>query len=92
MEILKAISLITGVGGLDFGFEAAGFETAVAVEMDVVCCRTLRLNRLWTVIENNVHDMTSKDPGTATGQTGEKGQAYSAPAAACHDPRSGARN
>ena len=37
---LKAISLYTGVGGLDFGFEEAGFRTVVAVESDPVCCRT----------------------------------------------------
>jgi len=57
----KAISLFTGVGGLDFGFEAAGFETAVAVEMDAVCCRTLRLNRPWPVIEGDIHSVTSNE-------------------------------
>jgi DNA (cytosine-5)-methyltransferase 1 len=46
---------------LDFGFEAAGFETAVAVEMDAVCCRTLRLNRRWPVIERDIHGVTSKE-------------------------------
>ena len=35
------ISLYTGAGGLDYGFEAAGFETAVALEMDRDCVRTL---------------------------------------------------
>lgn len=59
--MLKAISLFTGVGGLDFGFEAAGFETAVAVELDKVCCRTLRLNRDWTVLEGDIHDITSAE-------------------------------
>jgi|SRR5208337_1030016 len=59
--MLKAISLFTGVGGLDFGFEAAGFKTAIAVEMDAVCCRTLRLNRTWRVIEGDIHTVTSKD-------------------------------
>ena len=58
--MLKAISLFTGVGGLDLGFEAAGFETTVAVEMDAVCCRTLRLNRPWPVIEGDVHEVTSE--------------------------------
>lgn len=59
--MLKAISLFTGVGGLDFGFEAAGFETAVAVEIDAVSCRTLRLNRDWPVIERDIHEVTSKE-------------------------------
>ena len=59
--MLKAISLFTGVGGLDFGFETAGFETAVAVEMDGVSCRTLRLNRDWPVIERDIHEVTSKE-------------------------------
>ena len=51
-----------GVGGRlrSCGFEAAGFETAIAVEMDAVCCRTLRLNRPWPVIEGDIHDVTSK--------------------------------
>jgi DNA (cytosine-5)-methyltransferase 1 len=60
-EMLKAISVFTGVGGLDFGFEAAGFRTAVAVEMDSVCCRTLRLNRRWPVIERDIHEITSNE-------------------------------
>ena len=58
-RMLKAISLFTGVGGLDFGFEAAGFETAVALEMDAVSCRTLRLNRSWPVIEGDIHSVSS---------------------------------
>ncbi len=59
--MLRAISLFTGVGGLDLGFEAAGFETAVAVEMDAVSCRTLRLNRAWPVIERDIHKISSKE-------------------------------
>jgi len=58
--MLKAISLYTGVGGLDFGFEAAGFRTAVAVEMDPVSCRTIRLNRKWPVLEGDIHQISSK--------------------------------
>lgn len=46
---------------MDFGFEAAGFETAAAVEMDPVSCRTLRLNRHWPVIERDIHEVTSKE-------------------------------
>lgn len=55
------ISLYTGVGGLDFGFEAAGYETRVAVEMDAVACRTINLNRSWPVIPRNINEITSKE-------------------------------
>lgn len=68
----KVISLFTGVGGLDFGLEAAGFETVVAVELDPTACRTLRLNRKWPVIESDIHAVTSaaimKTAGLRVGQ------------------------
>lgn len=59
--MLKAISLYTGVGGIDFGLEAAGINTAVAVEMDAACCRTLRLNRRWPVIEDRIESVSSAE-------------------------------
>jgi DNA (cytosine-5)-methyltransferase 1 len=54
---MKVISLYSGAGGLDYGIEAAGFETVVAVEMDNWCCQTLRANRDWAVIENKIEDI-----------------------------------
>jgi DNA (cytosine-5)-methyltransferase 1 len=47
----SVVSLFTGVGGLDYGFEAAGFETRVALEWDRQCCESLRASRPWPVIE-----------------------------------------
>tara|TARA_R110002096_G_scaffold283228_4_gene477275 strand:- start:12322 stop:13557 length:1236 start_codon:yes stop_codon:yes gene_type:complete len=40
-----AISLFTGIGGLDLGFEAAGFSVALAVEKDDHCRQVLHSNR-----------------------------------------------
>ena len=57
--MLKAISLYTGIGGLDFGFEVAGFRTAVAVEMDRVCCETLALNVKWPILPDDIHEFKS---------------------------------
>ncbi len=59
--MLKTISLFSGIGGLDFGFEAAGFETRVALELDRYACRTIRLNRDWPVIEGNINEVASAD-------------------------------
>ena len=59
---LKVISLYSGAGGLDYGFEAAGFDTSVAVEMDHACCETLRLNRPdWSVIERDITQVPSDE-------------------------------
>ena len=59
---LTTISLFTGVGGLDFGFEAAGFRTVAAVEMDPVACRALRRNRPdWNLIEGDIHTAASSE-------------------------------
>lgn len=57
--MLTAISLFTGVGGLDYGFHAAGFRTAVAVELDATCCASIRLNRDWPILEGDVNTFTS---------------------------------
>lgn len=57
--MLKAISLFSGIGGLDFGFEAAGFDTRVALEYDRHAASALRLNRRWGVIEDDINAVSS---------------------------------
>jgi len=57
----RVISLFTGAGGIDYGLEAAGYETAVAVEIDPDCCATLRQNRSWQVIERDIFDVSSDE-------------------------------
>ncbi len=59
MKKPRLISLYSGAGGLDYGFEAAGYSTSVAVEMDPTCCETLRHNRPWSVIEGDIHGVTT---------------------------------
>ena len=40
----KAMSLFAGAGGLDLGIDRGGFETALAMEIDLHCVATLRHN------------------------------------------------
>lgn len=58
----KIISLFSGAGGLDIGFNAAGFETAVAVEIDSACCETLHANMPnLKIINKSITDTTSEE-------------------------------
>jgi len=57
----KAISLFSGAGGLDFGFEAAGFDTAVALDLDRQACDALMHNRKWPVICNDLAHVSTAE-------------------------------
>lgn len=53
----KVVSLYSGAGGLDYGFEAAGFKTVFANDVDHDSCETLRANRDWPVLERDIFDI-----------------------------------
>lgn len=41
---IRVISFFTGAGGLDLGFDRAGFDVVYATDIDSMCCRTLEAN------------------------------------------------
>lgn len=54
---VKSVSLFSGCGGFCEGVELAGFEVAVAVEMDSHSCMTYRANFPRTpLFEGDIHD------------------------------------
>lgn len=42
---IRVISFFTGAGGLDLGFDLAGFEVVYATDIDDLCCKTLEANK-----------------------------------------------
>ncbi|MEL6329875.1 MAG: DNA cytosine methyltransferase [Planctomycetota bacterium] len=64
-----AISLFSGMGGLDFGFEAAGFEVGVAVERDHDCCETLRAHLGDRVLESDIFDVSTAEMLSVAGRS-----------------------
>ena len=57
---------------MDYGFEAAGFDTVVAIDFDSDSCRTVEANRDWPVICDAIDDVSSKQlMDTAGITTGE---------------------
>lgn len=60
MQRPRLISLFSGAGGLDYGFEAAGYDTRLAVDLDPDCTASLRASRPWRVLEGDLSDISSE--------------------------------
>jgi DNA (cytosine-5)-methyltransferase 1 len=63
----RVVSLFTGAGGLDYGFEAAAFRTCVAVEVDPSCWATIAANRDWPLIRADARRVSSQEVLDAAG-------------------------
>lgn len=51
---LEAVSLFSGAGGMDKGFEAAGFDVKIANDIDKDACQTYELNHSGKMIEGDL--------------------------------------
>lgn len=58
---INLVSLFTGAGGLDYGFDLSGFRISVCVEMDKDCCKTIENSRNWPMIHKDIHKTTTKE-------------------------------
>jgi len=58
---VKVVSLFSGAGGLDLGFESAGFVVSAAVEFDARAAETLTANRDHPVFCQDIHTVRSSE-------------------------------
>ncbi|WP_250000088.1 DNA cytosine methyltransferase [Actinoplanes sp. M2I2] len=68
MGDLEVVEICAGAGGQALGLEKAGFEHALAVELDTNACNTLRENRpSWKVAQGDVADPETWNPAAYEG-------------------------
>ena len=69
-DILCALSLFSGAGGMDLGISQAGFNVVACIEKDPYCCETLRAARINPqhrprIIEDDIRNI---DPAELMGE------------------------
>ncbi len=66
---MNIVSLFSGCGGLDHGFEKAGFHVGFFNDFDKFSCDTLRLNGKTGVLEAPVSEISVEDVKRASGSS-----------------------
>lgn len=58
---LQYLSLFTGVGGLDYGLELAGFKNLGCVEIDKDACNVLKQNTKWKIFNEDIKSLNTSE-------------------------------
>jgi DNA (cytosine-5)-methyltransferase 1 len=58
---MRVLEMCAGAGGQALGFEQAGFDHSVLIEIDEEACKTLRINRShWNVIRGDLNEFDAR--------------------------------
>ncbi len=60
LPLLTSLEICAGAGGQALGLEQAGFAHEAVVELDADACETLRFNREWKVVEDDVANVDGR--------------------------------
>lgn len=66
---MVTISLFSGCGGLDYGFESAGYNIVFRNDIDKYSCETLKMNSKSTVINKAIEDIPIDEIKTIVGNS-----------------------